>query len=224
MIESEIAIDSAKEPPQTSRPLNILLIFCVAPLLPGMILGWLDNATQLLPDTSNLIFYSLILAGACGVVAAIIAFVFSRGMTVITRIRWIFPLLLIGSAGSFLFIMHASSIVTGWINFPRSKTHSQIVLMQISRAYQTHGKGAGAHIQTQPFWTDLNIEKSDYEFMQNHRIPEDTKRDPDEIKSKGYFCARLTIEVAGQAVRIMHAGNSNLPADSILICPYRSEP
>ena len=87
-----------------------------------------------------------------------------------------------------------------------------------------HGKGAGAHIQTQPFWTDLNIEKSDYEFMQNHRIPEDAKRDPDEIKSEGYFCVSVTIEEAGKAVRIMHAGNNQLPAGSILICPYRRVP
>jgi hypothetical protein len=224
MIEPEIANDSVKEPPQTSKALNVLLICCIAPILPGMVLGWLDNATQLAPDTDDSIMYSLIISGACGVVAAICAFVFSRGMTIFTRLRWIFPLLVIGSVGPFLFIMHASSIVSGWINFPPSKTHSRIVLMQISRAYQMHGKGAGAHIQTQPFWTDLNIEKSDYEFMQNHRIPEDAKRDPDEIKSEGYFCVSVTIEEAGKAVRIMHAGNNQLPAGSILICPYRRVP
>ena len=91
--------------------------------------------------------------------------------------------------------------------------------MQISRAYQTHGKGTYWHIQTQPFWTDLNIEKSDYLFMQDHRSPGDPGRDPDEISSRGYFCARLTIEQANHAVRIMHAGQGMLPLGSILVCP-----
>jgi hypothetical protein len=218
-------MDHADENEHSKTGISIgrLLIILILLIPVGIILGWLDNTTQLVPDTGNFILASFLIAGVGGLISCGLAIYWSRHMSFWMRIRTIFPALLIGACSTFLISSHSTAIISGWINFPPSKTKSYSTLMLISRAYQTHGKGGGAHIQTMPFWTDLNITKNDYRFMQEHRRPGDAGRDPDEISSKGYFCTRVTIQRAGVAMRIMHAGNSNLPEGSVLVCPLTSE-
>ena len=203
--------------------LGWLFVILILLFLVSMVLGWLDNTTQLIPDTGNLILASFWIAGIGGLISCGLAFYLSRKMSLWMRVRSIIPALLIGAASAFLISGHAAAIISGWISFPPSKTKTYSTLMLISRAYQTHGKGGGAHIQTMPIWTDLNITLIDYRFMQEHRRPGDVGRDPDEIPSAGYFCALVTIQQAGDAIRIIHAGNGNLSEGSVRVCPLRIE-
>jgi hypothetical protein len=208
-----------KEQPTTPNGLGRLLLILILLIPAGMVLGWLDNTTQISPDTGNLILASFVMAAVGGLISGGMAIYLSKDISFGTRIRWVIPLLMIGAIGPFLVTSHATAIVSGWINFPPSMTKSSTELISITRAYQTHGKGGGAHIQTAPVWTDLNITKSDYQFMQEHRRPGDAGTNPDEISSRGYFCAQVVIQRAGNAVRIMHAGDSNLPKGSVIVCP-----
>jgi hypothetical protein len=117
---------------------------------------------------------------------------------------------------------HTASIVEGFHDFPPDQTRTSSALLLISRAYQTHGKSRSWNIQTTPIWSNLDITEDDYDFMLAHRRVGDDPRDPDEISSRGYFCARVTIQQSANALRIMHAGSHKLPKGSVIICPSSS--
>jgi hypothetical protein len=219
MNETIVDQTSQSEKPATPRGLARLFLILVLFIPAGLVLGWLDNTTQISPDTGNLIVASFVAAAIGGLLSAGIAIYLSKCMSVVTRVRWALPLLMIGAIGPYMVINHAAMIVSGWVNFPPSGTTSRTALMLIDRAYHTHGKGAAAHIQTMQVWTDLTITEVDYRFMLQHRRPGDASQNPDSISSKGYLCARVVLQQSGIAARIMHAGNGDLPEGSIVTCP-----
>jgi hypothetical protein len=187
----------------------------------SIILGLFDNTTEL-PSTSTqdgLMSLSWLVAGLAALV--------SIGMTIwqvtgVSVTRGTLGALCGGAFGFlavFMTFMSLAGIVSGWIDFPPGKTRTYPALLLISRAYQTHGKGHSWNIQTQPVWSNLDITEDDYSFMLAHRRPGDGGKDPDEISSRGYFCARVTIQQAGEARRVMHAGRQKLPEGSVIICP-----
>lgn len=55
--------------------------------------------------------------------------------------------------------------------------------------------------------------------MRSNRRPGDNGRKPDEISSRGYFCADVTIEQSDKALRILHAGSQTLPEGTVILCP-----
>ena len=114
---------------------------------------------------------------------------------------------------------HLASIVEGWVDFPKGKSHTHQALFLISRAYQTHGKGSSQYIQTMPIWSNLEIAREDFTFMRSHRSPDDDGNNPDEISSRGYFCAKVTIEQSDNALRILHSGSQKLPQGTVILCP-----
>ena len=92
-------------------------------------------------------------------------------------------------------------------------------LLLISRAYRTEGKGQSWSIQTMPIWSNLNITQVDYDCMLHHRRPEDIGHNTNEISSRGYFCAHVTMQQSGSALRVLNAGSRKLPSGTIVICP-----
>src|SRR6478672_2825392 len=180
-------------------------------------LGWVDDATELTPDHSDIIT----LCFALGLVAALVgSFVMWRAAdTLPTRKR---PgATLVSAVLSFLAValvlLPASDLSEGWVDFPPSKTATfRGVLVRVDRAYQTHGKSRSWNIQTTPLWSNIDITEDDYDGMLSHRSPEDAGTDPDEITSRGYFCAKVSVQKAGDAIRILHAGGGALPRRSIL--------
>jgi hypothetical protein len=54
--------------------------------------------------------------------------------------------------------------------------------------------------------------------MRNNRRPGDDGHNPDEISSRGYFCAKLTIEQSDKALRILHVGSQTLPVGTVIFC------
>jgi hypothetical protein len=75
-----------------------------------------------------------------------------------------------------------------------------------------------------PLWSNLSISELDYDYMRGHRAPWDKGTNPDEISSRGYFCAKVTLQRSGNAVRVLHAGNGVLPAGTVRECPVNSQP
>jgi len=120
--------------------------------------------------------------------------------------------------GVFLLMGETAALTEASQDFPSGITRTFNGLIVIKRAYQTHGKGRSWNIQTMPIWSNIDITESDYNYMLDHRAPNDHGGDPDEITSDGYFCARVTLQQAGQALRVMHAGNYKLPQGSIGVC------
>jgi hypothetical protein len=187
-----------------------------------MAIGWFDDTTQLTPTHQNVDQVCLAIAGLCGLLALGAAIYLTRKLSVVQRI--VLPLVIMFEAaiGTGLVAIHAASIVEGRLDFPAGRTTTRPVLLMISRAYQTHGKGRSQYIQTMPVWTNLEIAPGDFSFMQNNRRPGDDGRNRDEISSRGYFCATVDLEQSGQALRILHAGSRKLPQGTVIVCPGRT--
>jgi hypothetical protein len=143
-------------------------------------------------------------------------------MTVWQRARLAVVLGLMGFLSVTLTSTRIAEIVEQLIDFPPSQTRTYSTLLLISRAYQTHGKGRSWNIQTTPIWSTLQITEDDYRFMLAHRRVEDNSGNPDEISSNGYFCAQVTVEQSGNALRVLHAGSHELPKGTVVICPASS--
>ena len=191
-------------------------------VLLGVVLGWFDNTTDLSPRHDGVLQACFAIAGLSAFAAGALGIRASKGITGITVWQGAglaFGFSLLGFLGVFLVSSRTANIVAGLIDFPPGKTRSYEKLLLISRAYQTHGKGRSWDIQTTPIWSDLDITEDDYEFMLTHRQVGDTARDPNEIRSNGYFCVHVTMQESGNALRVLHAGSRTLPKGSVVICP-----
>lgn len=218
---------TARQSPGSDEPkIEKGLFYCYiafgALLLLYFVLGPLDNSTELSRSHDDVLLACLGVAGLTLLVCAVVAIHKSKNNTVWQRVRLVFSLGLFGLISVALVTMRAASIIEGRIDFPPGKTTSQIALISISRAYRTHGKGQSWKIQTTPVWSDLDITEADYDFMMTHRRAGDDSHNADEISSNGYFCARVTIQQSGNALRVMNAGSRTLPAGTVVICPPTS--
>ena len=200
----------------------VLFFGSLALIILSMIFGWFDTTTELYPAHDRVDETCLVLAAVCGVTVCAAAIYLTKGLTVVQRI--VLPVVLLFEAGVGIWLIagHVASIVEGRIDFPSGKTRTYQGLLLISRAYQTHGKSASQYIQTTPIWTNLEITDEDFAFMRAHRRPDDPGKNPDEIKSNGYFCAKVTLEQSQNAMRILHAGSEKLPRGTVIRCPVLS--
>lgn len=184
-----------------------------------MILGWFDTTTELSPAHDGIQNACLVVTGLCGLLACVTAIYLTRMLTIVQRIILPLGLMFVTTIGIFLVTGHLSSIVEGWVDFPKDKSRTHQTLFLISRAYQTHGKGSSQYIQTMPIWSTLEITREDFAFMRNHRSPDDSGKNPNEISSRGYFCAQVNVEESDNALRILHAGSQKLPQGTVILCP-----
>lgn len=212
--------DTQKVPsPSLGRLGAIWLISLFGVLLASYGIGWFDRSTELTPSHGDVMSMCFLGGALVGVVSAGVAVWQSAKLPIFRRVVAAFLFALIGFMGVFLFLSETANIIEGIIDFPPGKTQSSREHLLISRAYQTHEKGRSWNIQTMPIWSNLDITQDDYKFMLAHRRPGDDGRDPDEISSDGYFCARVTIQVSGDAIRVMHAGRHTLPKGTVVLCP-----
>jgi len=184
-----------------------------------MILGLFDTTTELVPTHDKVDQACLGVAGLCGLLACGTGIYLTRELTVVQRVILPLVLMLETAIGIFLVASHLSSMTEGWVDFPAGKSHTSQALLPISRAYQTHGKGSSQYIQTMPIWSNLEITREDFAFMRNHRRPDGDVKNYDEIPSRGYFCAKVTIEQSDKALRILHSGSQKLPQGTVILCP-----
>jgi hypothetical protein len=219
--KESIEMDQASAPNQAKayKAILVCLIGLLVLVFLSVLLGWLDNTTELTSSHDNVLDVCFAIAGFCGLASGVGAIHLSKSLHLWRRIPISFSLMLLGFISVFLISSRAANIVEGWLDFPPSKTRSYPALLLISRAYQTHGKGRSWNIQTTPIWSNLDITEYDYQFMLKHRRPGDDGRNPDEISSKSFFCAQVTIQQSGNALRVMHAGNEKLPQGTVIVCP-----
>jgi hypothetical protein len=187
----------------------------------SVVLGHFDNTTELIPDQGNTLQICFEIAIVSGLLSAVFAAVASKRMKICQRIGLTILFAVCGCISVAIVVVHAAAIVEGMIDFPAGRTRSYKTLIAISRAYQTHGKGVNWNIQTMPIWSNMDITEEDYKFMLAHRRPGDNVGNPDEISSRGYFCALVTVEQSEGAFRVLHAGNQKLPRGTVVLCPVR---
>jgi hypothetical protein len=185
------------------------------------VLDWFDNSTTLIPSHDDALLACFAAAILAGLASAGVAIWQSTGMAIWRRGAIAIALAALGALCALLLLIPLMNIVLVRIDFPPDRTRTYQGLLRISRAYQTHGKSRSWNIQTMPIWSNMDITKEDYDFMLAHRRPGDSTNDPDEISSKGYFCARVAFQEAGDgdALRVMHAGSGKLPRGTVILCP-----
>ncbi|HEU5352329.1 MAG TPA: hypothetical protein VFU55_12090 [Terracidiphilus sp.] len=215
---------SQDEPSKAVKRVLIFFLGLIALTILPLIMGRFDNSTELIPRHDSVLQLCFEIAGVCGFIFAGVAIYISKGIVLWRRIAIAFCAALMGIIAILMVADHAASIIEEHIDFPAGTTKTYTALIQISRAYQTHGKGQSWNIQTMPIWSDLDITKDDYDFMLAHRRPGDDSHNPDEISSKGYFCARVVVQQSGHAIRIMHAGSEKLPQGTVMLCPQIPAP
>lgn len=181
-------------------------------------LGLLNDTTQLTPDSSPSLTLCFALATIAGLLSALVTFSQTKGEQWRRTCFAIAPGLF-GCLAVLLFFINAFELAESKARFPPRRTRTYEALLLIDRAYQTHGKGRSWNIQTTPIWSNLDITRTDYEFMLANREPDDAGKDPDEISSRGHFCARVTLQQAGDAVQVLKAGTHRLPQGTVEVCP-----
>jgi len=213
--------DALSTPSRRIGRLGVWWLIGCGVLLPlCFVLGWFDDATELTPDHSDIIGWGFALGGLAAIISRAVLWRATASWPTKNRVGFTLAGSFLTFLGMSMTLLPAGEIVEGWIDFPPSKTVTyQNVLVKISRAYQTHGKGRSWNVQTSPIWSNIDVTEADYDFMLDHRSADDRATDPDEVTSRGYFCALVTMQKAGDALRIMHAGRGKLPRGSILICP-----
>lgn len=188
-------------------------------LLLYVVLGWLDNTTELIPDHTQVLQACFASAALSGLAAGIVGMFKLKEIAFWRRAVTALALSLLGFLSVGMAGIRVASILEGLIDFPPAKTRTFTALLLISRAYQTHGKGGTWYIQTTPIWSNLEITEDDYQFLLTHRRAGNSTIDADEISSNGYFCAHVTVQQSGKALRVLHAGSHRLPEGSVVICP-----
>lgn len=183
----------------------------------------LDDTTELYPAHNGSLEACFWIAGLAGIIGCAVT-IRKLKAAVWRRVWTAFCLALVCSLTVLLPTMRLVDIINGRIDFPRGETRTFAGLLQVSRAYQTHGKSASADIQTMPLWSNMEITDSDYQFMLSHRRPDDASHDPDEISSRGYFCAKVTMQQSDRALRVLHAGSRKLPPGTVVFCPSAGPP
>lgn len=184
-----------------------------------VLLGFFDQSTEITPSHDGVLNACFIVAGLGGLVAAGLVLRFWRGLPWWKRVYVAALLAFGGFLLTFLMSSRVTTLVDNVIDFPAGRTQTKRGLLVIWRAYRTHGKGQSWNIQTTPIWSNLDITRADYEFMLAHQPPDGIARDGDEIHSHGYFCADVSVQIAGPAIRVMHAGSQKLPQGTVIVCP-----
>jgi len=186
------------------------------------VLSWLDDTTELTPSHDGVLQDCLWFAGLSGLASGGVAIWQSAKMAVWRRTGAAFCFALLGALSVFLLAVTTADLVEGWIDFPAGKTRSYVAYLPISRAYRTHGRSMHWTIQTMRIWSNIDIAEDDYDFMLAHLHY--GASNSDEVTSKGYFCAQVTIQQSGNALRVMHAGSYMLPKGAVVICPKAPGP
>lgn len=192
----------------------------VLPLCLGLL--WLDDFTELTPRHSIARMACLIVVFIAAAISGILGWRLAtsgrlkRGTSPMDAG---FKFLFVGMVMTTMLLAPATELIAGWVDFPPSMTNSSIALLPISKAHEAHGRGASWSVKFQPDWSGVPISYNDYRYMQEHLPPDHRSASRNEIVSNGYFCARVSLQKAGKAIRIMHSRWGGLAEGSIGICP-----
>jgi hypothetical protein len=206
-----------------ARSANVWLGGMAALGVLAFLLHWFHATTELAPTHDGAAQFCAIAAALVCLASAVVGFRKHPFRGVVDRLFRAVGYGLLGFVAVFFASKGCATTIEGWIDFPAGGTRASQGLIAIADASHSVGVKGQEHwtMETQKFDATLNITREDYGFMLAHRRPEDDASEPDRIASNGFFCARVTIEQAGEALRILHAGSYKLPQGSVMLCPAK---
>jgi hypothetical protein len=187
----------------------------------AFVLMWLlsgyDDVTELTPDHSDILGYCFDAAGLVALVSALVGFFQSKG-AMRARVALALCFAIEGGLATILLSDRVTSIIENRIDFPAGKTKTFHALLPIGRAYRMDSRTGSSWIIQPIIWTNIEITQSDYRLMLAHHGWNGQGSEPESVSSDGYFCANVVMQQSGEALRVLHAGTSKLPAGTIGIC------
>lgn len=191
-------------------------------------LSELDTTTILFPGNDRVLELILWAGGLTGIVSIFVGLSQSEGSL---SARLLLAVLGFGMGGALtatLLLVTLSDLIQNWFYFPAHETQTYRATIPIERAYVGQARYCRAqnscwNVQTTPLWSVLNVFEDDYEFMLANRSPDDAGKDPEEISSNGRHCLQVTMQQAGEALRILEAGAGTLPNGSVVACPRQPQ-
>jgi hypothetical protein len=213
--------DAFLEDQARARSGNVWLGGLLALGLLAFLLDWFDSTTELAPAHDGIATAGLFVATLACLAAAAIGFRVRRTRRVAGRLFRAAWYALLGFVVVYFALTEMATIIVGWRDFPADGTRPSQRLIAIASAHHTIGNKGSQNwaVRVRSFDATLNITREDYGFMLAHRRSDDDASEPDAIASNGYFCARVTVEQAGSALRVIHAGSYKLPQGTIVVCP-----
>lgn len=192
-------------------------------ILSGWLVGHFNTSTLLSPDYDNVLEACFIAAGVVAVLSGIVGYLQSTGTTAGRIVAAVMMFGLVGALGTGMLTMNVAELVLGKHYFPPGRTETFQALLPIGRAYRAESRtGDSWVIQPTPLWSNIDITESDYDFMVTGKRVIDVREvhdEPGDVTSHGTYCATVTLQRAGDALRVLHAGNQTLPDGSVVRCP-----
>lgn len=191
-------------------------------ILSGWVVSHFNTTTLLTPEYDGVLDACFITVGVVAVVSGIVGYSHSKGTTAWRVAAAVMVFGLVGALGTGLLTMNAAEIALGEHYFPPGRTETFQALLPIGRAYRASSRtGNSWTIQPTPLWSNIDITEPDYDFMVTAKRVDDVRAidEPDDITSNGVYCAAVTMQRSGDALRVLHAGNQSLPDGSVVRCP-----
>jgi hypothetical protein len=189
----------------------------------GGFMSLFDKTTQIAPAQDGIQNACMIAACAVALLSAAIVFWQLREQIIGRRVLFAAIVAMLGFGSSVFLFSEIASFFEGWMDFPPGATRTAIETMPITYAYHHQGR----HVDVWNIEVGdalLGIAPGDANFMLSHRLPGDTSGGLGQMWSGGYFCARLTIQRAGDAKRVLHTGSNDLAPGSVILCPKANAP
>ncbi len=201
------------------KPLGWLWFVGLALLLvAAMVSRACDNATELAPIHKANVAFCVTIAIAMAVLSSAVCFFNSSGPALSRILASVATFGGLSLVVTYILASALADLVEQGVDFPSGRIQTYQSRLPIDLAYRNTGKDVRFFILTTPFLATLEISKQDYAFMLADRRPGDTHTQPNEISSQGYFCAYVTMQKSGEAVRVLHAGHDVLPNGTVGIC------
>lgn len=196
------------------RPGVVLLCVLAVLGLAAVVLGFMDDATIVSPSVADLQGDGAAVGMIAGLAVAPFMAWAIRGSAMWRRIVLGLTAGLVASGAIAVGFSSLVDVVEGSRLFPPETSVRARVSAPILRAWRTHGKSAHQTIVTGGAYSAmLDVTSSDYEVMAG------PGRDgPDRVSEPGRYCAMLSVERSGAAVRILHAGSYDLPSGTVVPC------
>ena len=182
-------------------------------------LGRFDTATELRPDHSDILEYCFWLAGAVAVASMAFCFFQSKGALPSRILLSLLGFGLLGGLATVLLLSTVVDLIENRRDFPPERTRTFHALLPIERAYRMDSRtGSSWIIQSAPIWSNIDIAHADYKFMFARSGTANARDEPSNVSSRSYFCAKVTMQQSGEALRVLHAGRQTLPSGSVGVC------
>jgi len=186
----------------------------------AMVLSRFNTATTLVPLRSDAIGMAIIISLLIAALSIFVGLHETRGSLLDKIWGGVIGFGLSGFFAPFLLLGQLADLYYARIDFPPDKVRTFNALLPIGRTWHSKPRRSPESfiIQPSPLWSNIDIAREDWNFMLAElKLDNGPKRD--DIPSNGHFCARVLMQQAGSALRVLNAGSNALPKGSIIVCP-----